>query len=586
MGMAQQTKTVYWHAPDMSNPFVSWILDVANDRNPPLSHTICWGSVEQANSPFILDGFNTEALKLAIRGVTILAASGDHGVAYATQDKCECGRDSSSSSSSWRGEGGWQGQGYFPLFPATSPYVTVVGATMGPNDNLPEVACQSQTGGVITTGGGFSTYFKQPDWQRDAVNSYLSASPPAAGGYNRNGRAYPDVSLIGTSYITAIGGSFYLLHGTSCSTPVFAAFVSLANAARSAQGLGPVGFLNPTLYSRTRPVKYKDMTVGSNKCCAYVKNDYWNAQCCNAGFAATTGWDPVTGWGSIDYPSFYDAFMPIHPTPAPQPQPTNEPTTLINSVLPSFRPSTSPQSTKPSCIPTTMPSSLYPSSDPTKSSTTPSLAPTVSPSQLPSSQLPISCCPTAAPSVFKSTKPSPKSTFLLTKPPQSDPTFPTPRLTSLPILIRPTPTPLSTPLPIESSLTRTQPVTIHPTSTRSIRYPSSFPPSRSPTAYPTLLVLPPSVRPSYTSSFTPTPFPSVIPTLRITKYPNNPPSKRPISNNPSFRPTHKPITLSLSKRPTCRPTVHSMSILPSRRPTTSLFKKPSRRPTTIPSIVK
>ena len=44
------------------------------------------------------------------------------------------------------------GKGYFPSFPATSPYVTAVGATMGPESGDPEIACQSQLGGVITTG--------------------------------------------------------------------------------------------------------------------------------------------------------------------------------------------------------------------------------------------------------------------------------------------------------------------------------------------------------------------------------------------------------------------------------------------------
>ena len=47
------------------------------------------------------------------------------------------GRDSSSSSlppQHWLGSNSWHGQGYFPSFPATSPYVTSIGATMGPED--------------------------------------------------------------------------------------------------------------------------------------------------------------------------------------------------------------------------------------------------------------------------------------------------------------------------------------------------------------------------------------------------------------------------------------------------------------------
>jgi len=33
----------------------------------------------------------------------------------------------------------WSGQGYFPYFPASCPYVTAVGATMGPEYGNPEV---------------------------------------------------------------------------------------------------------------------------------------------------------------------------------------------------------------------------------------------------------------------------------------------------------------------------------------------------------------------------------------------------------------------------------------------------------------
>lgn len=63
---------------------------------------------------------------------------------------------------------------------------------------------QSQLGAVITTGGGFSTYFKTPSWQAAAVSGYLaavtgSASAPAPG-FNPQGRGIPDVSLIGVSY--------------------------------------------------------------------------------------------------------------------------------------------------------------------------------------------------------------------------------------------------------------------------------------------------------------------------------------------------------------------------------------------------
>ncbi len=106
-----------------------------------------------------MDTFNTEAMKLSLQGVTILTSTGDDGVANfgcncdSTQSvsisNCACLLDSSSSinESPWSGLGTWSGRGYFPTFPATCPYVTAVGATMGvenvvPNINEPERSCQ------------------------------------------------------------------------------------------------------------------------------------------------------------------------------------------------------------------------------------------------------------------------------------------------------------------------------------------------------------------------------------------------------------------------------------------------------------
>ena len=60
-------------------------------------------------------------------GVTVLASSGDDGVSGAFRGPSGCG--------------------YYPYFPATNPYVTAVGGTMGAGANSPasmaqEIACQ------------------------------------------------------------------------------------------------------------------------------------------------------------------------------------------------------------------------------------------------------------------------------------------------------------------------------------------------------------------------------------------------------------------------------------------------------------
>jgi hypothetical protein len=104
-------------------------------------------------------------------------------------------------------------------------YVTAVGATQGVESGLAEVSCQSQLGGVITSGGGFSRYYAQPSFQTSDVISYFSTvngsgnSPQM--GYG-SGRGYPDISAAGVNFEVAVGGSIYTLSGTSCSSPVVA----------------------------------------------------------------------------------------------------------------------------------------------------------------------------------------------------------------------------------------------------------------------------------------------------------------------------------------------------------------------------
>eukprot|EP00428_Durinskia_dybowskii_P062055 CAMPEP_0170380796 /NCGR_PEP_ID=MMETSP0117_2-20130122/14069_1 /TAXON_ID=400756 /ORGANISM="Durinskia baltica, Strain CSIRO CS-38" /LENGTH=661 /DNA_ID=CAMNT_0010636329 /DNA_START=129 /DNA_END=2114 /DNA_ORIENTATION=+ len=315
MGLSQQTATVYWYQAQTgtSDPFVDWATDVANSTNPPLSNSISWGSTEQANAKETMNAFNTEAMKLGAMGVTVTVSSGDDGAA-GDADYCDY-NSGSAAYNTWSGTP-WTGQGYFPSFPATSPYVTAVGATQGPEEGNPEIACQSNEGGVITTGGGFSTYNPTPSWQQDAVDAYfsgLSSSNTPTSGYNPNGRGYPDISMIGVKYQVVVQGKMKSVYGTSASSPVVAALVSLVNAARAANNQTSLGFINPTLYAYGMPntlgvngtnfQPFNDVTEGYNKCTAGS-----NPVCCDSGFYATSGWDPVTGFGSVFYPNFAAMF--------------------------------------------------------------------------------------------------------------------------------------------------------------------------------------------------------------------------------------------------------------------------------------
>jgi tripeptidyl-peptidase-1 len=326
MGISQQTVSVFWwvaggDSGTSADPFLVWILAVADDVDPPKVNSISYGIAEYGESASVLSQFNTEAMLLSLQGVTITASSGDNGapnIGGLTGNTCLCNFNSGSAFAPWASTvpatDVWIGQGYFPSFPASSPYVTAVGASMGPEVGDPEIACQSQLGGIITTGGGFSTYFSAPSWQQSAISTYFSELSTQglhlSAGYNPNGRGYPDVSLIGVEYQVVVGGAIASVFGTSCSSPVFAAMISLLNAKLAHSGHNTtLGFLNIALWSAGRnstsnPTKYgdvafNDITSGHNKCCANQLAAA--ATCCSSGFYATTGWDPVTGWGSIQF---------------------------------------------------------------------------------------------------------------------------------------------------------------------------------------------------------------------------------------------------------------------------------------------
>ena len=113
MAVAQNVPTTWFYWDDDEIDFwLTWITEVADMSDPPHVWSIGYHSYEDSFSPSFLDSFSVEAIKLAHMGVTIIAASGDDGVAgnLAQRGSMSCG--------------------YFPMFPASNPYVTAVGGTM------------------------------------------------------------------------------------------------------------------------------------------------------------------------------------------------------------------------------------------------------------------------------------------------------------------------------------------------------------------------------------------------------------------------------------------------------------------------
>ena len=292
MAIAQQTETFYYYVNATStDPFVLFATDLADSSDPPQVNSMSWGENEYYVDASTSSTFNTEAMKLGAIGVTVMVSSGDNGAPSTidlTSGATVCGCPGQVAGI----------DGYTASFPATSPWVTAVGATQGPTCSMgPEVVCSSQQSGLITSGGGFSDLNRAPSWQTSAINSYFSTvSTKPVSGYNTAGRGYPDVAMLGVDYPVILQGTTQVLYGTSASSPLFAAMITLVNSQRLASGQGPVGFINPSLYASSATL-FTDVTSGNNKCCS--AQSAIQADCCTTGFTATTGWDPATGFGSM-----------------------------------------------------------------------------------------------------------------------------------------------------------------------------------------------------------------------------------------------------------------------------------------------
>eukprot|EP01041_Mallomonas_annulata_P011365 gene11365-23785_t len=280
--------------------FLAYLWTVGSQFHPPLVHSLSYGDTESSvfdpNSPGAIEYGNRvelEFAKMGLRGLTVIAASGDAGVCGNGAPSDSCARPS-------------------PIWPASSPYVTAVGATQqinsddnvsGDDINGGEVVCSICTGAGITSGGGFSDIHKRnkAPWQENVVRTYLDRNNddiPPMNNFNVEGRGYPDVALLGNDYEIVLAGGVATVSGTSASTPVFAGIISLLNDKRLSRGMSPLGFVNPFLYwaYKKDSTAFTDITNGDNSCTCEEVGEV-KEECTNK-FSAAPGWDAATGLGS------------------------------------------------------------------------------------------------------------------------------------------------------------------------------------------------------------------------------------------------------------------------------------------------
>jgi len=314
IGIALDTDTWYWTS-------TGWLYDWASDflasETVPFVVSMSWGWDETGQcdigncngmtSQQYVQTVNDQFMQISMRGVTLLAASGDQGAPGDNNAKCD---NPSAPLSS--------------IFPGASPWIFSIGATTltDPNPSDPyifkspicqttdcstsktEIAC-SYPDSLITSGGGFSTFLPRPSYQNDVVNNYLrTAVLPPKSDYNSTNRAFPDISALGHNFMVTYFGSNLLVDGTSASTPVWAGIITRWNAYRLSKGLPSLGFVNPMIYQmyRDQPSAFTDITVGNNFC---------TESCCVEGFYAQPGWDAVTGLGTPVYSQMWQYIIKL-----------------------------------------------------------------------------------------------------------------------------------------------------------------------------------------------------------------------------------------------------------------------------------
>uniref|UniRef100_A0A8C8SG18 Tripeptidyl-peptidase 1 n=1 Tax=Pelusios castaneus TaxID=367368 RepID=A0A8C8SG18_9SAUR len=270
---------------ESQEPFLVWLLLLSNMSSLPWVHSVSYGDDEDSLSRAYMERVNVEFMKAAVRGLTVLFASGDEGAGCRT---IAGGRHA-----------------FRPSFPASSPYVTTVGGTAFKNPF--QVTWEVSD---YISGGGFSNVFPMPDYQAAAVSNFLRSAPklPPSSYYNSTGRAYPDLSALSDNYWVVTNRiPLPWVSGTSASTPVVGGIVALINDRRLQKSLPPLGFLNPVLYkllAKGSTAALYDVTHGCHLSCL-------DAAVEGQGFCAGPSWDPVTGWGTPNFPQLLRALLNV-----------------------------------------------------------------------------------------------------------------------------------------------------------------------------------------------------------------------------------------------------------------------------------
>ncbi|MGA2673410.1 MAG: protease pro-enzyme activation domain-containing protein [Terracidiphilus sp.] len=301
------------------------------NANPlPQVITISFGACESAAGAANVNYWDTLFKQAAGEGISVFVASGDAGASGC--DSYNAAPPASPLANS-------------PNYICSSSYATCLGGTEFADTSSPSTYWNSSNGTGLSSalsyipeggwneplnsssvtqaassGGGVSTVIATPSWQ-------TGTGVPSA----RSGRYTPDIAFSSAGHdgyfacLAAGGGScvvsngsygFEYFSGTSAAAPDMAGITALLD-----QKLGAgQGNLNPQLYplAASVPTAFHDVTVASSGVSGCTVS---TPSMCNnsipsptaltggqAGYLVTTGFDEVTGLGSLDVTQFIDNY--------------------------------------------------------------------------------------------------------------------------------------------------------------------------------------------------------------------------------------------------------------------------------------
>jgi subtilase family serine protease len=305
-------------------------LDQAVQGNVAPFVTTSYGFCESGLGSTFANQVEAWAQQAQRQGQTIVAATGDSGAA-----DCEPNPTDPNATSAT--------EGLAVDVPAASPEVTAAGGTEFSADSptsttnnppggnppywlaagattdtvssaleyIPETSWNDTAidGSMSASGGGSSTFFTKQSWQSVAPGSMRSV-PDIALSASADHDPYlfcsedgPNNTIVQTctsGFRTGSGGSLTAVGGTSVVAPTFTAILALINQYLGSPGIAPV---NPTLYAMaaSTPTAFHDVTTGNNIVpCTQGKPNCPAIAPFQFGFSAGTGYDQVTGLGSVD----------------------------------------------------------------------------------------------------------------------------------------------------------------------------------------------------------------------------------------------------------------------------------------------